>query len=186
MTRTIFPMDVADISAFAKSLREQIGKLDHKPSHVEMLNLLSRAGGYRNFQHFRSTVRTADMLEKWNLDGEAAPAADEARVRKTLRVFDQEGRIVRWPGKRSQQELCLWFLWSRVPADETFTERGISDFLGGLHLFGDSALLRRDLVDLGLMRRNRDGSDYRKIEKQPPPELGPLLRLLEDARKKAA
>lgn len=186
MTRTIFPMAVADISAFAKSLREQIGRLDHKPSHVEMLNLLSRAGGYRNFQHFRSTVETADTLKEWDLAREAAPMPDEARVKKTMRVFEAGGRILRWPGKRSQQELCLWYLWSQIPVDRTFTESEISDFLGQLHLFGDNALLRRDLVDLGLMRRNRDGSDYRRMEKQPPPELELLQRLLAETRRRAA
>lgn len=186
MTRTIFPMEVADISAFAKSLREQIGKLDHKPSHVEMLNFLSRAAGFRNYQHFRSTVRTTDTLQQWSLDAEAPPAPDEARVKKTMRVFDGENRITRWPGKRSQQELCLWFLWSKIPQVGTFAEREISDFLGELHLFGDSALLRRDLVDMGLMRRNRDGSDYRRVDRKPPPELELLTRLLGEATQQAA
>ena len=186
MTRTIFPMEVADISAFARSLREQIGKLDHKPSHVEMLNLLSRAGGYRNFQHFRSTIKTAETLREWRLESEAPPAADEARVKKTLRVFDTDGRILRWPGRRSQQELCLWFLWSKIPSGRRFSEREIGAFLHALHLFGDPALLRRDLVDLGLMRRNRDGSDYRRVEREPPPELQLLLQLLEEDRRKAA
>jgi len=179
-------MEVADISAFAKSLREQIGRLDHKPSHVEMLNALSKAGGFRNYQHFRSAVRTTDTLQEWSLDAEASPALDEARVKKTMRVFDGQARITRWPGKRSQQELCLWFLWSRIPSRETFTERGISALLNTFHLFEDPALLRRDLVDLGLMRRNRDGSDYRQVEKKPPPELGLLTQLLGEAIQKAA
>ena len=186
MTRTIFPMEVADISAFARSLREQIGKLDHKPSHVEMLNLLSRAGGYRNYQHFRATIMTADTLDEWRLEADTTPVAHEARVKKTTRVFDVEGRLARWPGKRAQQELCLWFLWSKIPADQLFSERQISEYLDRLHLFGDPALLRRDLVDLGLMRRNRDGSDYRRVEKGPPPELALLLRLLGQDRRKAA
>ncbi len=186
MTRTIFPMEVADISAFARSLREQIGRLDHTPSHVEMLNLLSRAGGYRNFQHFRSTIKTAEILREWRLEADAPPAADEARVKRTLRVFDADGRILRWPGKRSQQELCLWFLWSKIPAGQHFSERQMGVFLNALHLFGDPALLRRDLVDLGLMRRNRDGSDYHRVEREPPPELALLLRLLKEDRQKAA
>ncbi|CAD7046873.1 hypothetical protein REJC140_04149 [Pseudorhizobium endolithicum] len=185
MTRTIFPMEVADISAFARALREQIGRLDHKPSHVEMLNLLSRAGGYRNFQHFRSTLKTAETLQEWRLEDDAPPAADEARVKRTLRVFDAEGRILRWPGKRSQQELCLWFLWSKIPAGQHFSEREMGVFLNTLHLFQDPALLRRDLVDLSLMRRNRDGSDYHRVEREPPPELGLLLRLLKEDRQKA-
>lgn len=187
MSRSIFSMEIADISAFAKSVREQIGKLDHAPSHVETLNLLSRAAGFRNYQHFRSVSKTADVLETWNVAAEPQEAGpDEARVLKTLRVFDRTGQIVRWPTKRSQQELCLWFLWSKIPRGRTFSEREISEFLNGLHLFGDAALLRRDLFDLGLVQRKRDGSDYRRIEKKPPPELRFLLQRLEGPKTRAA
>lgn len=185
MPRSIFPMAIADISAFAKSMREQIDRLDHKPGHLEMLNLLSRAAGFTNYQHFRSAAKTTSVIENWNVVGEPEPVADEKRVLHTLRVFDREGRITRWPGKRSQQELCLWYIWSKIPRAKTFTEREISEFLNTLHLFGDAALLRRDLVDLALMQRKRDGSDYRRIEKKPPPELR-LLTLRIGAPKGAA
>jgi hypothetical protein len=178
MPRTIFPMAVSDMSAFAKSLRDQIDRLDHKPSHVEMLNLLSRAAGFRNFQHLRANAKAADVLESLTIASQPEPPADENRVMRTLRVLDGEGRIVRWPGKRSQQELCLWFLWSKIPRGRVFAEREIGEFLNGLHLFGDAALLRRDLFDLGLVTRNRDGSDYRRIERKPPPELALLSRLI--------
>lgn len=178
MSRTIIPMDVADLSAFAKSVRQQFSTLDHKPSHVEVLNLLSKAAGFRNFQHLRDTRQRGDVIENWNLaaDTEVVPVVNETRVTRTLRLFDRDGRIIRWPTKRSQQELCLWYLWSKIPREELFSEREISAFLDTLHTFGDAALLRRDMIDLGLMRRNRDGSDYRWMEKTPPPELGLLLR----------
>ena len=171
MPRSILPMEIADLSAFAKSVRNEIDKLERKPSHVEMLNLLTRAAGYRNFQHFRSVRRTADVLQDWNVAADPQPQPDESRVLKTIRVFDREGQIVRWPSKRSQQELCLWFLWSKIPPSRLFSEREIGEFLNTLHLFGDPALLRRDLFDLGLVTRKRDGSEYRRVERQPPPEL---------------
>ena len=176
MPRSIFPMQIADLSAFAKSIREQIGELDRKPSHVEMLNLLSRAAGYRNYQHFRAAAQTADVIEHWRPTLDDEPAADEDRVLKTARHFDDEGRLVRWPGRRGQQEICLWFLWSKIPAGQDFTERQISELLNGLHLFGDAALLRRDLFDSGLVQRTRDGREYRRIERKPPPELKLLLQ----------
>lgn len=186
MPRTIFPMAVSDMSAFAKSLRDQLEKLDHKPSHVEMLNLLSRAAGFRNYQHFRATADHADPVQIAHAASEPELQPDERRVMHTLRVFDREGRITRWPGKRAQQQLCLWFLWSKIPRAKVFSEREISAFLNGLHLFEDAALLRRDLFDLGLVTRKRDGSDYRRIEKKPPPELGLLLRKLATLPVKAA
>ncbi|MCJ8520726.1 hypothetical protein ABID21_003946 [Pseudorhizobium tarimense] len=185
MTRTIYPMAVADVSAFAKSLREQMGRLDHAPTHVEMLNLLSRAAGFRNYQHFRSSADAAE-ISVTRREVKLEQQADAARVSKTLRVFDTDGQIIRWPGKRSQQELCLWFLWTKIPPRLRFTEREISERLNALHLFGDAALLRRDLVDVGLMRRNRDGSDYQRVEKAPPPELKLLTEALTSPKQKAA
>ena len=185
MPRTIFPMAVSDVSAFAKSLRDQIDRLEHKPSHVEMLNLLSRAAGFRNYQHFRATADSNEPVEIFHVPDKPEPQADERRVMHTLRVFDRERRITRWPGKRAQQQLCLWYLWSKIPRGKSFSEREISTFLNGLHLFEDAALLRRDLFDFGLVTRKRDGSDYRRVERKPPPELGLLLRRVGNSAVKA-
>lgn len=176
MPRSILSIDIADLSTFAKSVREQIGRLDRKPSHVEMLNLLSRAAGFRNFQHLRASREPSDGSGPSR--PEMLPAANEGRVLKTVRVFDAAGRLMQWPARRSQQELCLWYLWAKIPAGRSFSEREFSSFLDSLHLFGDAAMLRRDMVGLRLIGRNRDGSDYRRIEQKPPLELPLLLRAL--------
>lgn len=177
MPRSILSIDIADLSTFAKSLREQIGRLERQPSHVEMLNLLSRAAGFRNFQHLRAS-RTVPPAEGGPATPETMPAVNEGRVLKTARIFDAAGRLAQWPSRRSQQELCLWYLWAKIPAGRSFSEREFSGFLDGLHRFGDAAMLRRDMVGLKLIRRNRDGSDYRRIEQKPPLELPLLLRTL--------
>ena len=54
MPRTLLPFAVADISALARSLRDQLSARTGPPGHVEMLNMLARAAGYRNFQQFRT------------------------------------------------------------------------------------------------------------------------------------
>jgi hypothetical protein len=179
-------LEIADISAFAKQLREQIAALDRPPSHVEMLNLLAKAAGFRNYQHLRAVPLEASANEPTKSPAEPASPPNEALVQRTLRVFDSQGRVIRWPGKRSQQQLCLWFLWSKIPAGRSFNEREISEFLTTLHLFGDAALLRRDLFDLGLVQRNRDGSDYRRVERKPPAELRLLTSRLGPAKAEAA
>lgn len=175
MPRSILSIDIADLSTFAKSVREQIGRLDRPPSHVETLNLLSRAAGFRNFQHLR-TARTPSAESSPPLP-QTIPAANEGRVLKTARIFDAAGRLMQWPARRAQQELCLWYLWAKIPAGRSFSEREFSRFLDDLHLFGDAAMLRRDMVGLKLIRRNSDGSDYQRIEQKPPVELTLLLRI---------
>ena len=78
----------------------------------------------------------------------------------------------------SHQLLCLWVMWSRIPARKTFTEREISALLNGLHTFGDHALLRRELFDRGLMERSADGREYRRLERKPPDEAVVLISRL--------
>jgi hypothetical protein len=55
MSRVVHPYHAADISALAKAIGRELGALSEKPGHVELLNILSRSAGYRNFQHFRAS-----------------------------------------------------------------------------------------------------------------------------------
>lgn len=210
MPRIALAYEVGDISALARALRSGLagrarpsrnlqpqdpvglapstGKSpDHValPSHVELLNLLARAAGFRNFQHFRTEAEARPAASSPALataaepaPPEAAPAADMARCTRAVRLFDTSGVLARWPTRRNQQILCLWMLWSRIPAGESFTEKAMNAVLNRWHGFGDHALLRRELVELGLMSRTRDGRDYRRIEQPPPPELSALRGML--------
>ncbi|MFG5406970.1 hypothetical protein ABXN37_01470 [Piscinibacter sakaiensis] len=61
MPRDPLPYVADDVSALAKSLRRQLG--DHLethrslPSHVQLLQMLARAGGHRNHQSLRAAAR---------------------------------------------------------------------------------------------------------------------------------
>ena len=46
------------------------------------------------------------------------------------------------------------------------------------HLFGDHALLRRELCDMGLLSRTPNGSVYRRIERPMPPDAAIVARKL--------
>ena len=164
MSKTLVPFAVPDLSPLAKSLRSQLATLDHQPTHVEMLNLLAKAGGYSNFQSLRADVRA-----------EVAPATPWERIEKLLRHFDTAGRMQRWPGKTSHQDLCLWVIWSRIPSERDFSEREINAFIQAGHSFGDHALLRRSLVDLKMLARTPDGRVYRRVEKQPDADAAALI-----------
>lgn len=175
MSRVALSLQISDLSGFAKSLREQLGKLPEPPGHVEMLNLLCRSAGFRNYQHCKGVTEARERI--------AAPIPpvapiDYALIERAVRLFDAEGRLLRWPTRPSLQELCLWVLWSRIPNRTSFTEKQISELIKRWHVFGDHALLRRALIGWRLMQRNQDGTDYRRIEQKPPAELRPLLARL--------
>lgn len=176
MPRQLIPFVATDVSALAKSLRAQLASRSTLPSHVEMLNMLARAAGHRNFQHLRAGAAHHAELEQ-DADHFAA-RADDAAVLRAARYFDSERRLRSWPARTSIQNLCLWVIWSRLPRGQVFEERSINNVLRTLHLFGDHAIIRRTMCELGLMVRTADGREYRRIEQPPSPEGAALIRHL--------
>lgn len=175
MSRTIFPYAIADISGLARSLHGQLADREATPGHVELLNMLARSAGCRNFQHFRAIHEARDRLETPPV---AATPADPSVVEKIARHFDTQARLLRWPAKASHRLPCLFALWSQLPAGQTLTEKQISTELKARHMFDDHALLRRELCDRGLVTRTIDGREYRRIERAPPPNALALIRHL--------
>lgn len=171
MSKLHVPFAVADITTLARSLREQLGKLDHAPSHVEMLNMLARANGHANFQHLRADAQAQARLST-ETPGEPV---DHARVEKVMRHFDEQGVMVRWPSKTNHQMLCLWVIWSRIPADQRFSERELNQFIIDGHAFGDHAILRRSMVDAKMLARTPDGKLYRRVDKKPDADALALI-----------
>jgi hypothetical protein len=181
MSRTILPFRTDDISALARSLKGQLANHEPSPGHLELLNMLVRANGYRNFQHYRAELSAQDQLQSPPCPVLPSPSSeriDSDRVKRLLRIFDRDGKLVRWPGKRSQQELCLWVIWSKIPAGQVLSEKEINLILNENHHFGDHPLLRRWMCDYGMLERTRDGRQYHRIEKAPPAEALQLIRQL--------
>lgn len=190
MSRIPLPLHTQDISAFARSLGSQLAARGAAPSHLELLNMLARSGGFKNFQHLRALARP-ERPEKIEAPAQPVPQASQvsperlkrlARLARLARLFDAEGRLVRWPSKRGLEQSCLWVMWSRVPARRDMSEPELREVLALAHTFGDHALLRRGLCDLGLMTRTPDGRVYRRVEARPTDEAGALLELLRQRR----
>ena len=179
MTRDTLPFPVADLSAFTKALSRQLVTSAMPPSHLTLMNMLARANGFRNVQHLRAAAKAQQRL-----DAPEAPAlVDHSAVARALNHFDPAAALIRWPSRRSVQILCLWGLWSGLPRFSGWTERATSTALDALHHFGDAALLRRDMVHLGLLSRGPGGTDYARTEQPPPPEARDLIARLSARRK---
>ncbi|WP_454616210.1 DUF2087 domain-containing protein [Bradyrhizobium cenepequi] len=179
MSRIPVPFAAGDISALAKSLRGQLARRTSTPSHVELLNMLARSTGYRNYQQFRA--QELDGHRHIGRPSLSEPeAVDVRRVERAARYFDTQGRLLRWPARQSLQNLCLWVLWSAFPSRRSLADAEVTAFLVARHAFGDHALLRRSLCCSGLVSRTRDGRDYRRIERKPPAEAAALIRQLKE------
>lgn len=177
MSKDLIPLHIVDISSFARHLNGQLRSQSETPSHLSLMNMLARAAGFRNFQHLRA-AQTAQT----RLDAPQDATLDFKLVERTLNQFDDIGRLRQWPAKRTVQELCIWVFWSLLPAQTTLQERDVNGHLNQAHLFDDAAILRRSLVGMGLVERNLDGTDYRRIEQAPPPEAREVIRRVQGRR----
>lgn len=175
MSRTVFPLVAKDVSLLARSLTRELEARETKPSHVEMLNILARSAGYRNFQHLRAESNAQDRLQQLPIPPEPV---EHGRVLRVSRHFDARAVLLRWPKKASERQLCLWVLWSIIPSGRCFSEAEINDILTVGHVFGDHALLRRALCDNDMMSRTIDCREYRRREQRPPTEALALIRHL--------
>ncbi len=194
MTRLLLPLSIADLSSFAKHLKTQLdarhaqGKAP--PSHLELLNVLSRAAGQRNYQALRAATAQAAPLEP-----AAAPTRVEEpvsdlplelgtltpTVRKTLMQFDSAGRLVRLPNKLSVQQMAMWWMWTQFAVRRKYTEKDVNQVLNAHHTFGDQATLRRELVNMKLLGRKSDCSEYWKEPVRPSTEVQDFLRAMRQA-----
>lgn len=78
------------------------------------------------------------------------------------RFLDASGKIVQLPQNRKVRQKLLEYLAEKFEPDCNYTERDINDICNQWHTFGDFFLLRRELVDNGLLCRELDCSRYWK------------------------
>lgn len=175
MSRTLLPFQTDDLSAFAKALGGELRDCGHPPGHVELLNMLARAGGCRNFQHLKAQADAKAAVEAPPV---AEPPVDYPRLRRTLRLFGADGSLLRWPPKLWERELCLWTIWAAIPARQDLAETAVNARITARHDFGDYALVRRWMVDLGMLVRTPDGSVYRRVERRPSADARALIALV--------
>lgn len=176
MSRETFPFIATDLSALARALGRELGRIDGKPGHVQLLNMLVRAAGYRNFKHFRAIASAEDRLSA--PPSPPAEPVDLALVERVAGHFDAEGQMLRWPARYGHQILALWVLWSRLDTGAVYSELEISIVIRNNHRFGDHALIRRAMIDGRMISRTPDGREYRRIEQRPPAEALALIRLI--------
>jgi hypothetical protein len=70
-----------------------------------------------------------------------------------LQVFLRDGRIVSMPAKQSKRIIVLDYVAQRFDPGVRYTEAQVNDALRELH--DDYAMLRRYLVDYGLLDREQ-------------------------------
>ncbi len=179
MTNLPLPLITPDLGKFTRALSRQLG--ENAPSHLTLMNMLARAAGFQNVQHMRAAIVLNEPLAE--PPPVPTPPVDARKVSRALQQFDPLGRLAHWPAKRNMQTLALWAIWAALPAGKKLQEGQISALIDREHLFGDAAILRRDMVGCGLLSRQDGGVDYLRVEQVPPPEAKALIHAVAARRK---
>ncbi len=178
---------VENLSTLAKALRDQFepfAKAATMPSHVQLLNWLARAAGHRNYQALRAAALTPGARPLLPPVGATPASAFDATLSthaaKALTQFDERGRLTRWPNKFAVQRIALWALWQRFDARRSYSEREVNAVINTWATYGDHATLRRELINMKLLGRKSDCSEYWKEPQRAGDEVRAFLRALRE------
>lgn len=79
--------------------------------------------------------------------------------------IDDAGRVKQWPAKRATQLEVVGYIASKFPEGAKFSEAELNEEIKELHTFGDWAILRREMCDLGYFNRDQNGTIYLRTSK---------------------
>ena len=85
---------------------------------------------------------------------------------KISRFLDEQGRLKQLPSKSSVRQEVFRYLSSKLEFDMKYTENEVNQILTEWSTSGDYFILRRGLVDIELLSRTADGSQYWKNPSQ--------------------
>jgi len=111
-------------------------------------------------REFSDDVNT--LLELW-LEKQNQELEEINEIKQFL---DNSGKIMQLPQKEKTKVKILLYLAEKFQEDRSYTEKEVNDVCGQWNTFGDFFLLRRELVDHGLLCREVDGSAYWRPKKR--------------------
>jgi hypothetical protein len=142
--------------------------VSHHLSKLSEIGLVSaRAEGYYNIYSLNTGVlqdMSQRMLSKDTLPDVARDLDREAYDRKVLKDYLAEnGRIAQLPTNRRKLDVILRYLVEQFDFDRQYTEKEVNEILGAFN--EDISGLRRDLISVGFLDRERDGSAYWRMRR---------------------
>ncbi len=87
-------------------------------------------------------------------------------MKSQLKNFlDSDGRVKQWPSKRAAQLEVIEYIAGKFPEGTRCNEAELNEEIKKLHTFGDWAILRREMCDMGYFDRDRNGTVYLRTAK---------------------
>ncbi|MFJ7934694.1 DUF2087 domain-containing protein [Sporosarcina sp. NPDC096371] len=116
----------------------------------------------------KTLVAVMNLLKQQQATGASGPISDVS-IEKTfeppaelVRYFSEEdGRLISYQLKEYEREQLVAEVALLFRPGKVYTEKEVNTIL--VDIFEDYMLLRRELVDRGLLVRNDEGSEYRRV-----------------------
>ncbi len=126
-----------------------------RPVDVELVANAERAPGAEPATGGQATAIATRAIER------NRPNSDDRERQAVLRSFVRRGRVVSMPAGQSKRLVLLrWLRDECFAAGRVYPEREVNERLAAYH--EDFAMLRRYMVDAGLLTRSDSGSEYRR------------------------
>src|SRR5687768_4069097 len=157
------------LSQGSKRAAEIVDVLGMHPSevmrHLEQLtdsSVVSEADGVYDLNE-----KAIESLARGQFEGKRpvyVPEEDrEEDVRKVLKTYlNADGTIRQLPQEGKKMLIILHFILEAFSFDTNYTEKEVNTILRRFHV--DTATLRRNLVDYGLLDRESDGTRYWRVK----------------------
>lgn len=159
----------ASVEELAAMLEISPSTASHHLSKLAEIGLVSaRVDGYYNI--YRLETRTLEKMAQQFLAKETLPdvAQDldrKAYDRKILKDYlNDDGTIRQLPTNQRKLDVILRYLAEQFAFGRTYTEKEVNQIIGAMN--EDISGLRRDLISVGYLARERDGSAYWRVEDQ--------------------
>jgi predicted transcriptional regulator len=158
----------SSVEELAAMLDVSPSTVSHHLSKLSEIGLVSaRAEGYYNIYSLNTGVlqdMSQRMLSKDTLPDVARDLDREAYDRKVLKDYlAEDGSIAQLPTNRRKLDVILRYLVEQFDFDRQYTEKEVNEILGAFN--EDISGLRRDLISVGFLDRERDGSAYWRMRR---------------------
>jgi DNA-binding HxlR family transcriptional regulator len=159
------PLSVEQI---AEILKLHSSTVSHHLARLAKVGLVSaRAEGY--YSVYQLETKTLENMAQRMLAKETMPAVTseidlDAYDRKVVKNYSgPDGRLKSFPVQQKKMEAILRYVVQKFEPGVHYTEKQVNEILAQFH--EDTAWLRRNLVDYGLMNRLGGGGEYWRVEK---------------------
>ena len=157
----------SSVEELAAMLDVNPSTVSHHLSKLSEIGLVSaRAEGYYNIYTLRTEVlqeMAQRMLSENTLPDVAKDLDREAYDRKVLKDYlEKDGTVSQLPTNRRKLDVILRYLAEMFEFDREYSEKEVNEIIGRYN--EDISGLRRDLISVGYLDRERDGSAYWRVK----------------------